>query len=87
MFRAAKTAECCSLTVHALVQQVFPGGEAFRTGLVQLGDVLVEVDGHPVKGRQFMEVMDSVVATKVRDAAVPQNHCIKLVCMLFHVRI
>ncbi len=62
--------DCSSLTVYALLQQVFPGGEAFRTGLVQLGDVLVEVDGQPVKGRQFMEVMDSVVTTRVRDAAV-----------------
>mmetsp|Transcript_9637 Transcript_9637/g.23847 ORF Transcript_9637/g.23847 Transcript_9637/m.23847 type:complete len:100 (+) Transcript_9637:352-651(+) len=47
-----------------MVTQVFQGGEAYRTGLIQIGDVLVEVNGAEIKGRPFMEVMDSVVATQ-----------------------
>ena len=42
---------------------VFQGGEAFRTGLIAAGDVLVEVNQQPIQGRPFTDVMDSIVAT------------------------
>mmetsp|Transcript_4244 Transcript_4244/g.8574 ORF Transcript_4244/g.8574 Transcript_4244/m.8574 type:complete len:100 (+) Transcript_4244:326-625(+) len=43
------------------VTKVFQGGEAHRSGLVQNGDVLVEVNGEPVQGKGFMQAMDKIV--------------------------
>ena len=36
-----------------LVGRLEPGGAAARSGLVQAGDVLVEVDGTPVRGMPY----------------------------------
>ena len=35
------------------VGRLEPGGAAARSGLVQAGDVLVEVDGTPVRGMPY----------------------------------
>lgn len=45
------------------VTKVFKDGEAFRSGLIQPGDVLKEVNDKPCAARPFMEIMDDIVAT------------------------
>mmetsp|Transcript_21203 Transcript_21203/g.31078 ORF Transcript_21203/g.31078 Transcript_21203/m.31078 type:complete len:117 (+) Transcript_21203:172-522(+) len=45
------------------VSMVFKDGEAFRSGLIQAGDVLKEVNDTPCGGRSFMQIMDEIVAT------------------------
>mmetsp|Transcript_4975 Transcript_4975/g.9780 ORF Transcript_4975/g.9780 Transcript_4975/m.9780 type:complete len:100 (-) Transcript_4975:69-368(-) len=50
--------------VGPTVTKVFPGGEAFRTGLIQPGDILVEVNNSTIREIPFMAVMDSIVATQ-----------------------
>ena len=44
------------------VTMVFKDGEAYRSGLLQPGDVLMQVNGNAVHGRHFMQVMDEIVA-------------------------
>mmetsp|Transcript_25338 Transcript_25338/g.67191 ORF Transcript_25338/g.67191 Transcript_25338/m.67191 type:complete len:117 (+) Transcript_25338:35-385(+) len=44
------------------VVRVTEGGEAHRTGLISIGDVIVEVDGIPTKGVDFQQVMGMIVS-------------------------
>mmetsp|Transcript_11750 Transcript_11750/g.18449 ORF Transcript_11750/g.18449 Transcript_11750/m.18449 type:complete len:100 (+) Transcript_11750:212-511(+) len=44
------------------VSLVASGGEASRSGLVQEGDVLKEVDGKTIVGRNFTEIMEEIIS-------------------------
>jgi len=46
-----------------MVTKVFENGEAHRSGLIETGDVLVEVNGESIAGEEFLQVMDRIVST------------------------
>ena len=44
----------------AMISSVAKGGKADMTGNVHVGDLLLEVNGHPVADKQFNEIMDTI---------------------------
>ena len=63
------------VTGRILIARVMHGGAADRSGLIAVGDEVIEVNGHQVEGKSPEEVLQILVSSCSSNRTRPFVHC------------